>query len=177
MILRSPLQRTRLVLLFLGFLLIPSLAWANGGTLRLNNVPMGAYLVSAFTGPTPVQADSVDVSVLAVMRSSGEVAQGLTVTVRTRHLDGSTRADVRAATQDQADDPRYYATKFGLGAEGTWEITVAVEGPEGSGEASFEIRARDRGIFGNPLVLTLLALLPLLGIALMIFRQGKTETP
>jgi len=171
----SLLQRTAPALLFLGILLLPALAWANGGTLRLNSVPMGAYLVSAFTDPTPVQVDSLDVSVLAVMRSSGEVAQGLTVTVRTRHLDGKAGGDTRAATQDQADDPRYYATKFGLGAEGTWEITVAVDGPEGSGEASFEIRARDRGILGNSLVLILLALLPLVGIALMIFRQGRTE--
>jgi len=166
----------RLPLILFGLVLLPGLAWANGGTLRLNSIPMGAYLISAFTDPTPVQPDSLDVSILAVMQSSGEVAQGLEVTVRTRHLDGTAPSDSRAATQDQADDPRYYATKFGLGAEGTWEITVEVVGPEGSGEASFQIRARDRGIFGNPWLLSFLALLPLLGIATMIFREGKAES-
>lgn len=164
-----------LLLPLLGLLLLPGLVWANGGTLRLNNVSMGAYLVSAFTDPTPVQVDSLDVSVLAVFRNSGEVVPDLSVTVRTRHLDGSAPGDVRAATREQADDPRYYATKFGLGAEGAWEITVTVVGPEGEGEASFEVRARDRGVFGNPWFLSLMALLPLLLIAVFIFRQGGEE--
>ncbi len=153
-------------------LALPALLWANGGTLRLNNVPMGEYLVSAFTDPTPVQADSLDVSVLAVFRSSGEVAPDLSVTIRTRHIDGTSPGDTRLATREQADDPRYYATKFALGAEGTWEITVIVRGPEGEGEASFQIRARDRGLLGNPWFLTLMALLPLLLIATFILRSG-----
>jgi hypothetical protein len=155
-----------------GLLVLPALLWANGGTLRLNNVPMGGYLVSAFTDPTPVQPDSLDVSVLAVFRSTGEVAPDLSVTVRTRHVDGTAPGETREATREQADDPRYYATKFGLGAEGTWELTVAVSGPQGGGEASFQIRARDRGLLGNPWFLTLMALLPLLLIGGLIARSG-----
>jgi hypothetical protein len=128
----------------------PSPALANGGTLRLANVPMGAYLVSVFTDPTPVRPDSLDVSVLVVMRGLGGGGEGLDVRLRTRHLEGLRPEEERPATREQADDPRYYAAKFGLGAEGPWEIQVTVRGPEGSGEASFEVRARDRGLLGNP---------------------------
>jgi hypothetical protein len=149
----------------------PSPALANGGTLRLANVPMGAYLVSVFTDPTPVRPDSLDVSVLIVSAASGAVIEGLDVRLRTRHLEGLRPEEERPATREQADDPRYYAAKFGLGAEGPWEIQVAVRGPEGSGEASFQVRARDRGLLGNPLVLILLALLPLILVGAWIARQ------
>jgi hypothetical protein len=151
--------------------LSPDPVQGNGGTLRLANVPMGAYLVSAFTDPTPVRPDSLDVSVLAVMATTGGVAEGLEVQVRTRHLEGGVPEESRRATREQADDPRYYAAKFGLGAEGPWELTVSVRGPDGSGEASFQVTARERGLLGHPLVLVLLALLPLALVGAWIARQ------
>lgn len=158
-----------------GLLGAPPSAVANGGTLRLANVPMGAYLVSVFTDPTPVRPDSLDVSVLVVMASNGAVAEGVDVTLRTRHLEGLAPDSERAATREAADDPRYHAAKFGLGAEGPWEIRVSVRGPEGAGAAAFEVRARERGLLGHPAVLVLLALLPLLLVGGWIFRQGDAE--
>jgi hypothetical protein len=152
-----------------------SVAWANGGTLRLANVAMGEYRVSVFTDPTPVRPDSLDVSVLVMREGVPGVAEDVRVTVRTRALEGQGPEEVREATRDQADDPRYYAAKFGLGAEGEWEVTVAVSGPGGEGEASFQLRARERGLLGHPLVLAGLALLPLAGVALWIFRQDESE--
>lgn len=169
-----------LVLLALPLLqhaIAPPPALANGGTLRLANVPMGAYLVSVFTDPTPVRPDSLDVSVLIVSSASGEVIEGLDVRVRTRHLEGVRPEEERPATREQADDPRYYAAKFGLAAEGEWEIRVSVRGPEGSGEATFELRARDPGLLGNPLVLILLALLPLILVGAWIARQSGEDPP
>jgi hypothetical protein len=164
-----------LVLLALSFVqhaVTPPPAQANGGTLRLANVPMGAYLVSVFTDPTPVRPDSLDVSVLIVSGASGEVVEGLDVRVRTRHLEGVRPEEERPATREEADDPRYYAAKFALAAEGEWEIRVSVQGPEGSGEAAFQLRARDRGLLGSPLVLIFLALLPLLVVGAWIARQS-----
>lgn len=152
-----------------------SIAFANGGTLRLANVVMGEYRVSVFTDPTPVRPDSLDVSVLVMREGALGVAEDVQVTIRTRDLNGQGLEDVREATREQADDPRYYAAKFGLGAEGAWEIMVQVAGPAGEGEASFQVRARDRGILGHPLVLTVLALLPLIGVALWIFRKEEDD--
>jgi acetylornithine deacetylase/succinyl-diaminopimelate desuccinylase-like protein len=150
-----------------------SAALANGGTLRLANVPMGEYRVSAFTDPTPVRPDTLDVSVLVVREGVTGVAEDVRVTVRTRALEGQGPETVREATREQADDPRYHAAKFALGAEGEWEVTVAVIGPHGQGEASFRLRARERGLLGHPLVLMGLALLPLLAVALWIFREEE----
>lgn len=149
----------------------------NGGTLRLANVPMGEYLVSVFTDPTPVRPDSMDVSVLVLRAGMDGVADDVRVTVHTRHLAGHGPGQTLAATREQADDPRYYAAKFAPGAEGRWEVTVDVEGIGGSGSASFEVTAREPGPLRGPLALTLLALLPLVAAAWWIFREGEPVRP
>ncbi len=152
-------------------LALPTLVLANGGTLRLSNVPMGVYRVSVFTDPTPVRPDSLDVSVLVLLEGEPGLAEEVTVTVRAESLDHPGHQEEHAATREQADDPRYHAAKFGLGMEGRWRITVTVEGARGSGTAHFEIRARDPGIFGNPWFILFLALLPLGGAAFWILRE------
>lgn len=164
---------------------LPSLVHGNGGTLRVANVAMGDYRVSVFTDPTPVRPDSLDVSVLVLQEGVEGVPEGVGVTVTARLLEGYGEADhldrhqgphVLQATRAQADDPRYYAAKFALGAEGRWEITVAVAGGAGAGEASFEVNARERGLLGHPLVLMILALLPLAGAAAWILRDERGRT-
>lgn len=163
---------------------IPGTLLANGGTLRLANVSMGDYRVSVFTDPTPVRPDSLDVSVLVIQEGVDGVPDGLEVRVRTEllALGGDTpesrtpqigAGEILRATRAQADDPRYYAAKFGLGAEGRWRITVSLRGVAGEGEASFEVVAREPGILGHPLVLMLLALLPLLGAGWWVMRDAE----
>lgn len=163
---------------------------ANGGALRLANVVMGEYRVSVFTDPTPVRPDSLDVSVLVLQEGVEGVPDGLDVTVRTRFLEprrGAAATDAREregappvgteqtrpATRAQADDPRYHAAKFALGAEGRWRVTVAVRGDAGEGEASFEVTARERGLLGHPVTFVLLALLPLVIAAWWILREEE----
>ena len=161
------------------FIAAPALLLANGGTLRLANVSMGEYRVSVFTDPTPVRPDSLDVSVLVTRERYEGVPEGLDVRVHARlvesegeHPHGTqTTSMEERATREQADDPRYYAAKFGLGTEGRWLITVAVSGEAGSGTASFELRARKRGLLGHPLATGLLALLPLIAAAVWLRRE------
>lgn len=179
-----PIRPLATVLVILLLLTIPGTLLANGGTLRLANVPMGDYLVSVFTDPTPVRPDSLDVSVLIFEQGVEGVPDGVVVTVRTEllelHGDTEDWPDARAgmgamlqATREQADDRRYYATKFALGAPGRWSISVEVDGEGGQGEASFEVTARERGLLGHPLAITLLALLPLGLAAWWILRQEE----
>lgn len=175
-----------IVALLAGLSVVAGELKANGGTLRLANVSMGAYQVSVFTDPTPVRPDSLDVSVLIIQPGLEGVPEGIRVTVTTELLEPEPRGQAEGklqpgaghtlrATREQADDPRYYATKFALGSPGLWKITVEVQGDAGAGAASFEVRAREVGLLGQPLILTLLTLLPL-GLAWW-FLAREEEKP
>ena len=135
---------------------------ADGGTLRVANAVMGAYRVSVFTAPTPITPDSVDISVLATFERGRGVARELEILVVATLLDGSGTEIRHPATREQADDPRYYAAKFSPGALGEWEVLVRVRGPEGEGETSFRVEVREPGIFQNPVLILVVAFLPLL---------------
>jgi hypothetical protein len=177
---RDPLRRHRfpLLLTFLAGMValgVTSEAWANGGTLRLAEVPIGGYRLSVFTDPTPVRPDSLDVSVLVMQQGTATLAEAVEVEVLAR-LRGEMGPELRAAaTREQADDPRYHAAKFQLGSPGTWEITVRIAGALGEGEAAFQVEARDPGILSSPRVFLPLALLPLLAIAGWIAWGGRAR--
>ena len=145
---------------------------ADGGTLRVANVPMGAYRVNVFTDPTPIPPDSIDVSVLVTFERGRGVAVGLDIEVVAQRMDG-TGVEIRhPATREQAEDPRFYAAKFALGAVGDWEIRVRVKGPEGEGETSFEVTVQEPGLFSNPYLILTAALLPLLLVGWWLKKGG-----
>ncbi len=134
---------------------------ADGGTLRVANVPMGAYRVNVFTDPTPITPDSIDVSALVTFERGRGVAPGLDIEVEARRADRTGSPIRHPATREQADDPRFYAAKFALGSVGEWEILVRVAGPEGEGEVSFRVRVQEPGLLDNPYLILLAAFLPL----------------
>ena len=136
---------------------------------------MGAYRVNVFTDPTPITPDSVDVSVLVTFERGRGVARGLEIVVEATRLDGSGTRIRHPATREQAEDPRYYAAKFRPGASGDWEIRVILRGPEGQGEASFQVEVREAGAFQNPMVILTLALLPLLLVGAWLKLSSSSE--
>jgi len=144
---------------------------ADGGTLRVANVPMGSYRVSVFTAPTPIPPDSIDVSLLVTERGRG-LASDLEILVTAHPLGQPGRSTSRPATRDQATDPRYYAANFALGSEGPWEIVVQVRGPRGEGEVRFEVMVQDSGPLGSPFLVLGLALLPLLLVGWWLRRSA-----
>jgi hypothetical protein len=165
------------VLLATTLLAVANPLWADGGTLRVANVPMGAYRVNVYTDPTPISPDSIDVSVLATFERGRGVALGLEIEVVARHVDVPGPEIRHPATRDQAEDPRFYAAKFALGSEGNWEITVRVKGPEGAGEVAFEVEVREPGLFGNPYLILTVALLPLILVGWWLRRTGSVSSP
>ena len=162
---RGPAPAAALLLgsLALAALLLPSPLplQADGGTLRVANVPMGAYRVNVYTDPTPIPPDSIDVSVLVTYERGRGVAPGLEIQVLARPLDSIGPEIRHPATREQADDPRFYAAKFTLGSVGLWEIRVQLKGPEGEGETSFTVTVQEPGLLGNPYLILTMALLPL----------------
>ncbi len=178
---------TRVLLLLAPLLVagsaVPARIMANGGTLRLAGI-LGPYEVSVFTDPTPVRPDSLDVSILVRRPGDAQPLRGLRVVVRADAVGHGAMPTVREATREAADDPRYYAAKFPLGAAGLWRITVSIQGEEGSGEGSFQVNAVEQGLLGQPLVAVPLALLPLALVAWWLYRgapggdsSGKKAPP
>jgi hypothetical protein len=156
----------------------PTLLLADGGTLRVANVPMGAYRINVFTDPTPIPPDSIDVSILATFERGRGVAVGLEIEVEATRLDGSGATLRHSATRDQADDPRYYAAKFSLGQVGAWRIRVRVRGEEGEGEVFFDVEVQEPGLFQNPFTILFLALLPLALVGFWLKASpGPSEEP
>jgi hypothetical protein len=150
---------------------------ADGGTLRVSNAPIGAYRVNVFTAPTPIHPDSIDVSVLVTFQGGRELVPGLDILVEGRALDGQGPPVSHPATKGEAQDPRYYAAKFALGAPGRWGITIHVKGPQGEGEVGFEVKAQEPGFLTNPFLIMGLAFLPLLLVGLWLRGSGKASSP
>jgi len=145
---------------------------ADGGTLRVSNVPMGAYRVNVFTDPTPIPPDTIDVSVLVTFERGRGMAQGLEIVVAGRPLGTIDWVISHPATREQAEDPRYYAAKFALGSEGEWELKVGLKGPEGEGEVRFRIVVQEPGLMDNPFLILGLAFVPLVLIGWWLKRTG-----
>lgn len=61
--------------------LFPSLAGADGGTLRFSEEKDG-YRIAVFTTPTPLRAGPVDISVLVQNAATGEPESGVQISVK-----------------------------------------------------------------------------------------------
>lgn len=149
----------------------------DGGTLRAANVPMGGYRVSVFTAPTPIPPDSIDVSILATAGRGREIARGLRILVTARRADGRGSPLWHEATPEQAEDPRFYAAKFALGASGEWDLRIEIQGPEGEGEVSFRVQVREPGLLNSPYAILALGLVPLAVAAGWMLRPPPSPTP
>lgn len=160
----------------LGLLLAGSPLFADGGTLRIGDVPIGGYLVSIFTDPTPARPGALHVSVLVLREGRGEVAESVEVTLGARSGNPPVVLEGIPALRDLSDDPRYYHNHFVLPHAGVWEITVAVSGPEGVGDTRFELTAREPGPLANPVVLVLVSLIPLAAATWWLTRPGTSTT-
>jgi hypothetical protein len=161
----------------IGLLVAPPLLRADGGTIRLADLVFGEYRVTVFTDPTPVTPDSLDVSFLITESRGLAVALDAEAWVEVEPLGHEGVAARYEATREQADDPRFYAAKFTLGTEGRWRIRIGVEGPRGQGTGEFEITATYPGLFRQPMVLLVAALLPLILVGAWLTLGARSEEP
>src|SRR5437588_2731753 len=111
--------------LFLCCCLLPTVARADGGTVRRSE-RAGGYQVTVFTAPTPFRAGPVDISVLVQDALTGEPLSQTRVTVR------MTKPDQLAleypATPEAATNKLLHAAQFELPHPGRWNMEVQVEG-------------------------------------------------
>lgn len=129
-----------LVLLGVAFILSPSVAWANGGTVEVADRPIGPYLIAVMTSPSPLQVGVADVSVLIYLPSTKKSIADATVYVDAK-LMGQQGAPSRfPATHANATNKYFYAANVSLPAPGRYDMTVQVTGPKGGGAVSFSVQ-------------------------------------
>jgi len=170
---RAPAQVWAPLLLAVFALALPALAGADGGTLRMSDVPVGPYRMAVFSDPTPLRPDSVDISVLILDLDTQSPVWGLEVTVE---VSNDTLSFEHRATRAQAEDPeRYYAAKFRVPFVGDAQFRIRVRDDSFDEGASFVARVRARGPLDDPRLVTFLLLLPLGALAIVIFRGSGTH--
>ena len=159
---RSRALATAALLLLLAPLLVllaPPLL-ANGGTVRISRAPLGPYLVTIYSSPTPLRTGEVDVSVLVQDSANEVLAPAVMVEARPVALaEGATAEPIRIeATRAQATNKLFQAAKFDVMAPGEWEFRVEVAE---AGSLSFRATVAESTLLDRPYLLTLLILLPL----------------
>jgi hypothetical protein len=121
-------------------LLLPSLARADGGTIRLSE-QRGKYRITIFTAPALVRAGRVDISVLVQEAATGELVSDVQVTI-TAECRGAHRLTLQhAATTEAATNKLYRAATLDLPEPGLWEVEVGITGDLGTGQVRFRLDA------------------------------------
>lgn len=160
-----------LLLLSLIPLLAPPLL-ANGGTVRVSRAPLGPYLVTIYSSPTPLRTGEVDISVLVQDSADAVQAPPITVEAIPRALtEGATSDPIRReATRAQATNKLFQAAKFEVAEPGEWEFRVEVAG---AGSLSFPATVVRSTLLDRPYLLGLLILLPLLVIGWLALGRDE----
>jgi hypothetical protein len=149
-------------------LLLPSLAAADGGALRLSEQKDG-YRIAVFTTPTPLRAGPADISVLVQEAATGEPASGLQVSITAQNHEGNGGEICHPATTQVATNKLYYAATFDLPDPGWYSVQVYIIGARGTTHAGFEVEAAEP----LPPALTVVPWVgwPLLVIVLFVIHQ------
>jgi hypothetical protein len=102
-----------------------SLAHADGGAVCLREVS-GAFLVTVFVAPQPIQVGPIDVSVLVQDRQTGAVILDAKVDLAIRRVDGGGPEFLAHATREQSTNKLLQSGRIGLPTSGSWGLRVSV---------------------------------------------------
>lgn len=150
----------RVVLALILTPLVPAVAEANGGTLRLDRVRAGPYLLSLWTQPTPPRVGILDVSLAVIQSPSGDAVLDAKARLNAESPDRRSTATA-TLTLGGGRDARLYHGNLGLPSLGAWRFTVVVEGPAGVGQVDVEFEIQPQTshwrLLGAALVLVIVA--------------------
>src|SRR5207237_3912616 len=122
--------------------LLPSLAAADGGTIRLSE-QKGNYRITVFTSPTVLRAGSVDISVLVQEAATGEPASGVQVTIQAVWHGSPGVALHHPATKEAATNKLYYAVLIDLPEPGWYSLEAAIHAPLEETKVPCELEAAE----------------------------------
>ena len=136
---KRPTRFLALLLILLG----SKIAHAHGGgALQLSNAPAGPYLVSVWTQTDVLRVGRLHVTVAVSQPAADDPTQAgepvLDASVRVVAMPASGGPAIASeATTGASLNKLYYETDFDLPAAGVWQFRFEVEGPAGSGMATF----------------------------------------
>jgi len=102
-------------------------AWADGGTLRIQQ-DAGRLRITAFSAPEPLRVGVADLSVLVQRRAGGDPVLDAEVALRLEGPPGEPPIELRA-TRAEATNELFYAARAELRAAGIWTLRVNVRSP------------------------------------------------
>ena len=151
---------------------------ANGGIVRISEAPVGPWLVTVYSSPTPLRTGEVDISTL--VQDSADAIVDVPITVDATPVGFVAEPVQAAATRRQATNKLFKAAKFDIGVPGDWQFRVRVGSaavPDRSGPGgvvSFEALVTKSTILDRPFLLTALIALPLLVLGwLLLIREPE----
>jgi hypothetical protein len=124
------------------FFLSPSLAAADGGTIRLSE-HTGNYQITVFSAPTPARAGPVDVSVFIQDAVNLEPVSDVLVKITATRRGSPDEVLSHAATTDAATNKLYRAAIFALPEPGWYSLEVSIDGVLGKAQAHFMLEAAE----------------------------------
>jgi hypothetical protein len=120
----------------------------GGGVPQLTNAEAGPYWVSAWTQPDPLRVGKAHITVAVSepgesgsgLREAGSAVLDALVQVQFKPLEGGGETLAVSATHENAANKIFYEADLELPETGRWQVDVSIEGPDGSGSASFDTR-------------------------------------
>jgi len=144
-----PTRRRLLYLLLAGLtmacLASPHVALAHVGAPYpvLLEQPVGPYIASALADP---DVGTGTFYVLVDLPDGQPVPPGTSVTVWVEPEDGHRAAVGRPAEREETRYGDRFVARVPFDAEGPWKVRLVIDGPVGTGEASFVVRVTPSGI-------------------------------
>ncbi len=141
----------------------------GGGVPQLVNAKAGPYRVFVWTQPDPLRVGEAHFTIAVSQPPDVGAAEGetgnpvldATIQMQVEPINQTGETLTVLATHDTATNKLFYEADLELPTVGQWRVVVSVEGPDGSGNASFEIEVFPSSSFNwallGGLALTLLA--------------------
>ncbi len=120
----------------------------GGGFSQITNAEAGPYRVSVWTQPDPIQVGEVHFTVAvsqpppanAPQNEAGPPVLGAAVKIQLKPLDSGGETLLLTASHEEAVNKLFYETDTKLLLDGRWQALVSIDGPDGPGRVSFEIK-------------------------------------
>jgi hypothetical protein len=126
-------------LLFMALILPIAAIEAHGlGRQQLERAEVGPFLVTAWTDPDPVRADSELHVTIGIEYENGLLLDAQ-VTVSAIHNDDPDQRETARATHENAVNKLHYEAPLRLEKGGRWQVTIAIADDEGDGQVSFDL--------------------------------------